>query len=149
MSKLTKKNFYDALINFANSGAMECTIGEEKHTITSEELFNFASNEKAQLEKKNDAARKRAADKAAKDELLNAVASVLTDEFQTITDVTACIEGEGVTTAKVQYRLNALVKSGEAEKQEMKIAGADGKKRTVMGYRLADKPAEVSETEAE
>ena len=141
MSKLTKKNIYDALINFANSGAMECTIGEEKHTITSEELFNFATNEKAQLEKKNVAARKRAADKAAADELLNAVASVLTDEFQTIAEVTDCIEGEDVTTAKIQYRLNSLVKAGEAEKQEMKVAGADGKKRIVMGYRLSGKPA--------
>lgn len=141
MSKLTKKNIYDALINFANSGAMECTIGEEKHTITSEELFNFATNEKAQLEKKNVAARKRAADKTAADELLNAVASVLTDEFQTIAEVTNCIEGADVTTAKIQYRLNSLVKAGEAEKQEMKVAGADGKKRIVMGYRLSDKPA--------
>lgn len=141
MSKLTKKNIYDALINFANSGAMECTIGEEKHTITSEELFNFATNEKAQLEKKNVAARKRAADKAAADELLNAVASVLTNEFQTIAEVTDCIEGADVTTAKIQYRLNSLVKAGEAEKQEMKVAGADGKKRIVMGYRLSDKPA--------
>lgn len=141
MSKLTKKNIYDALINFANSGAMECTIGEEKHTITSEELLNFATNEKAQLEKKNVAARKRAADKAAADELLNAVASVLTDEFQTIAEVTDCIEGADVTTAKIQYRLNSLVKAGEAEKQEMKVAGADGKKRIVMGYRLSDKPA--------
>lgn len=141
MSKLTKKNIYDALINFANSGAMECTIGEEKHTITSEELLNFATNEKAQLEKKNVAARKRAADKAAADELLNAVASVLTDEFQTIAEVTDCIEGAEVTTAKIQYRLNALVKAGEAEKQELKVTGADGKKRIVMGYRLSDKPA--------
>ena len=141
MSKLTKKNIYDALINFANSGAMECTIGEEKHTITSEELFNFATNEKAQLEKKNVAARKRAADKAAADELLNAVASVLTDEFQTIAEVTDRIEGADVTTAKIQYRLNSLVKAGEAEKQEMKVTGADGKKRMVMGYRLSDKPA--------
>ena len=141
MSKLTKKNIYDALINFANSGAMECTIGEEKHTITSEELFNFATNEKVQLEKKNVAARKRAADKAAADELLNAVASVLTDEFQTIAEVTDCIEGADVTTAKIQYRLNSLVKAGEAEKQEMKVTGADGKKRIVMGYRLSDKPA--------
>lgn len=141
MSKLTKKNIYDALINFANSGAMECTIGDEKHTITSEELFNFATNEKAQLEKKNVAARKRAADKAAADELLNAVASVLTNEFQTIAEVTDCIEGADVTTAKIQYRLNSLVKAGEAEKQEMKVAGADGKKRIVMGYRLSDKPA--------
>lgn len=141
MSKLTKKNIYDALINFANSGAMECTIGEEKHTITSEELFNFATNEKAQLEKKNVAARKRAADKAAADELLNAVASVLTDEFQTIAEVTDCIDGADVTTAKIQYRLNSLVKAGEAEKQEMKVTGADGKKRTMMGYRLSDKPA--------
>lgn len=141
MSKLTKKNIYDALINFANSGAMECTIGEEKHTITSEELFNFATNEKAQLEKKNVAARKRAADKAAADELLNAVASVLTDEFQTIAEVTDCIDGADVTTAKIQYRLNSLVKAGEAEKQEMKVTGADGKKRIVMGYRLSDKPA--------
>ena len=141
MSKLTKKNIYDALINFANSGAMECTIGEEKHTITSEELFNFATNEKAQLEKKNVAARKRAADKAAADELLNAVASVLTDEFQTIAEVTDCIDGADVTTAKIQYRLNSLVKAGEAEKQEMQVTGADGKKRIVMGYRLSDKPA--------
>lgn len=141
MSKLTKKNIYDALINFANSGAMECTIGDEKHTITSEELFNFATNEKAQLEKKNVAARKRAADKAAADELLNAVASVLTDEFQTIAEVTDCIEGADVTTAKIQYRLNSLVKAGEAEKQEMKVTGADGKKRIVMGYRFSDKPA--------
>lgn len=141
MSKLTKKNIYDALINFANSGAMECTIGEEKHTITSEELFNFATNEKAQLEKKNVATRKRAADKAAADELLNAVASVLTDEFQTIAEVTDRIEGADVTTAKIQYRLNSLVKAGEAEKQEMKVTGADGKKRIVMGYRLSDKPA--------
>ena len=141
MSKLTKKNIYDALINFANSGAMECTIGEEKHTITSEELLNFATNEKAQLEKKNVAARKRAADKAAADELLNAVASVLTDEFQTIAEVTDRIEGADVTTAKIQYRLNSLVKAGEAEKQEMKVTGADGKKRIVMGYRLSDKPA--------
>lgn len=141
MSKLTKKNIYDALINFANSGAMECTIGEKKHTITSEELFNFATNEKAQLEKKNVAARKRAADKAAADELLNAVASVLTDEFQTIAEVTDCIEGAEVTTAKIQYRLNSLVKAGEAEKQELKVTGADGKKRIVMGYRLSDKPA--------
>lgn len=141
MSKLTKKNIYDALINFANSGAMECTIGEEKHTITSEELFNFATNEKAQLEKKNVAARKRAADKAAADELLNAVASVLTDEFQTIAEVTDRIEGADVTTAKIQYRLNSLVKAGEAEKQEMKVTGADGKKRIVMGYRLSDRPA--------
>ena len=120
---------------------MECTIGEEKHTITSEELFNFATNEKAQLEKKNVAARKRAADKAAADELLNAVASVLTDEFQTIAEVTDCIDGADVTTAKIQYRLNSLVKAGEAEKQEMKVTGADGKKRIVMGYRLSDKPA--------
>lgn len=141
MSKLTKKNIYDALINFANSGAMECTIGEEKHTITSEELLNFATNEKAQLEKKNVAARKRAADKAAADELLNAVASVLTDEFQTIAEVTDCIDGADVTTAKIQYRLNSLVKAGEAEKQELKVTGADGKKRIVMGYRLSDKPA--------
>lgn len=141
MSKLTKKNIYDALINFANSGAMECTIGEEKHTITSEELLNFATNEKAQLEKKNVAARKRAADKAAADELLNAVASVLTDEFQTIAEVTDCIDGADVTTAKIQYRLNSLVKAGEAEKQEMKVTGADGKRRIVMGYRLSDKPA--------
>lgn len=141
MSKLTKKNIYDALINFANSGAMECTIGEEKHTITSEELLNFATNEKAQLEKKNVAARKRVADKAAADELLNAVASVLTDEFQTIAEVTDCIEGADVTTAKIQYRLNSLVKAGEAEKQELKVTGADGKRRIVMGYRLSDKPA--------
>lgn len=141
MSKLTKKISMMLSSTSLILGLWNALLVKKSTPSLLKNFLISLRMKKLSSRKRNVAARKRAADKAAADELLNAVASVLTDEFQTIAEVTDRIEGADVTTAKIQYRLNSLVKAGEAEKQEMKVTGADGKKRIVMGYRLSDKPA--------
>ena len=122
-NKITKKEMYTNIMNLLKDN--DAIVAFCEHEI---ELLD-----KKAVKAKETAAKKRAAG----DELTEAVASVLTDEFQTIADVTAQIEGEDVTSAKVQYRLNALVKAGEAEKGEVVIEGGEGKKaRKVVAYRL-------------
>jgi hypothetical protein len=55
----------------------------------------------------------------------------------TIAEVTDAIDGEDVTTAKVAYRLGALVKAEKAVKQEKTIPGGEGvKARKVQSYKL-------------
>lgn len=139
MTKMTKKNVFEALINYATSGVMSYETEDGAVEVTPDALKGFAEHEIELLDKKAAKAKETAtAKRAAGDELTDAVASVLTDEFQTIADVTASIEGEDVTTAKVQYRLNALVKAGKAEKTEVSIPATDGKKaRKVVAYRIA------------
>lgn len=138
MTKMTKKNVFDALINFANGGELAYEGAEGTVVIDMEALKLFAEHEIQLLDKKAAKAKETAkAKKAANDELTEAIAQVLTDEFQTIAEVTAQIEGEDVTTAKVQYRLNALVKAHAAEKGEVTIAATEGKKaRKVVAYKV-------------
>lgn len=121
-NKITKKEMYTNIMNLLSDN---------------EAIVAFCEHEIELLDKKAVKAKETAAKKkAAGDELTDAVASVLNDEFQTIADVTAQIEGEDVTNAKVQYRLNALVKAGAAEKAEVTLEGTDGKKaRRVVAYR--------------
>lgn len=138
MTKMTKRNVFEALVNFANGGNIEYMTEEGLVTISDEALREFAEHEIELLDKKANKAKDSAAKKrAAGDELTEAVAAVLTDEFQIIADVTAQVEGEDVTNAKVQYRLNSLVKAGRAEKAEVVVEGANGKNRKVMGYKAA------------
>ena len=121
-NKITKKEMYTNIMNLLSDN---------------EAIVAFCEHEIELLDKKAVKAKETAAKKkAAGDELTDAVASILNDEFQTIADVTAQIEGEDVTNAKVQYRLNALVKAGAAEKAEVTLEGTDGKKaRKVVAYR--------------
>jgi hypothetical protein len=121
-NKITKKEMYTNIMNLLSDN---------------EAIVAFCEHEIELLDKKAVKAKETAAKKkAAGDELTDAVASVLNDEFQTIADVTAQIEGEDVTNAKVQYRLNALVKAGAAEKAEVTLEGTDGKKaRRVVAYK--------------
>lgn len=135
MEKMTKRNVYEALINYANTGVMSYDGNE----VTAEALAAFAENEIALLDKKAAKAKERAATKKAEgDELTAVVRQVMsTEEFEPIADIAARIEGEDVTVAKVTYRLTQLVKNGEAEKQELTIAGGEGQKaRKVQGYKL-------------
>lgn len=138
MDKLTKRNIYEALINYATEGIMEYTDKDGSVIeVTPDYIKTFAENEIALLDKKAVRAKETAAKKKEeKDELCEAVLAALTDEFATIADIAAAIEGEDVTVSKVTYRLNKLVSIGEAEKADMKIGGEDGKKaRVVKGYR--------------
>ena len=138
MEKMTKRNVYEALINYANSGVMAYAADEGDVVVTAEALAAFAENEIALLDKKAIKAKERAATKRAEgDELTDAVrAAMSAEEFEPIADIAARIEGEDVTVAKVQYRLGQLVKNGEAEKEQITIPGGEGQKaRKIMAYR--------------
>jgi hypothetical protein len=135
MEKMTKRNVYEALINYATTGVMSYDGNE----VTAEALAAFAENEIALLDKKAVKAKERAATKRAEgDELTAAVrAAMSTEEFEPIADIAARIEGEDVTVAKVQYRLTQLVKTGEAEKEQITVPGGEGQKaRKIMAYKL-------------
>ena len=139
MEKMTKRNVYEALINYANGGHMAYADGETEVVVTAEALAAFAENEIALLDKKAAKAKERAATKRAEgDELTDAVRAVMsTENFEPIAEIAARIEGEDVTVAKVTYRLTQLVKNGEAEKSELTIPGGEGvKARKVQGYKL-------------
>lgn len=132
---ITKKEMYEALVNFANGGELAVEVDDEVITVSAEELKAFAENEIALLEKKAAKAKKRAADKKAEgDALTDAVREALSEEFEPIAEIAARIEGEDVTVGKVTYRLGQLVKAGEAERQEINV-GKEGKKRMVQGYK--------------
>lgn len=134
MDKLTKRNVFEALINYATEGAMEFEKDGAMIEVTPEGIKAFAENEIALLDKKAAKAKERGAKKKEeRDELCDAVLAVLTDEYATIADVAEAIEGEDVTASKVTYRLNKLVAAGLAEKADIKVG--DEKKRTVKGYK--------------
>ena len=140
MEKMTKRNVYEALINYANGGAMAYAGDEGDVAVSAEALAAFAENEIALLDKKAVKAKERAAQKRAEgDELTDAVRASLTGEFEPIAEIAARIEGEDVTVAKVSYRLTQLVKNGEAVKEQITVPGGEGQKaRKIMAYKLAD-----------
>ncbi|MDV3428768.1 MAG: hypothetical protein LIR50_17395 [Bacillota bacterium] len=147
MDKLTKRNVFEALVNYATEGAMEFEKDGAKIEVTPEEIKAFAENEIGLLDKKAAKAKERGAKKKEeRDELCDAVQSALTDEFATIADIASLVEGEDVTVSKVTYRLNKLVAAGLAEKADIKVGGEDGKKtRTVKGYRAVAGDGEIGE----
>lgn len=122
MTKTTKREKFltivEILTNAGETDLADCIA----HEI--ELLDNKAAKAKAKAAEK----------KAENDELTDAVAAVLTNEFQTIADITAQIEGEDVTIHKVTNRLTRLVNAGVAKKEQISVPTADGKTRKVMAY---------------
>lgn len=141
MEKITKRNIYTALVNFAQTGETPYfeNANGERVEVTQEILLAFAQKEIEQLDKKTAKAKETAAKKRTEaDELMKAVEAALTDEFETIADIAARVDFEGATVSKVTYRLTKLVETGVAEKTDVKVAATEDKKaRTVKGYRLA------------
>lgn len=130
---MTKREVYEAII----AGVQAGTVAIEG--METEEIVAFFQNEVGNLDKRAERSRTAAAKKReAGDALTETVKAVLTEDFQTIADVAAQIEGEEVTASKVTYRLNALVKDGYAEKADVQVAGVEGAKaRVVKAYRIA------------
>lgn len=147
MIKITKKNIYEALIKFAQGEAMEY-VNKEGQTVevTDEELIAFAQTELKHLAKKNEAAKATAAKKRETADALQAeLATLLTDTYETASDIALRATTAEATVSKCVFRLNELVKAGVAEKDDIKIKGADGKTRTVKGFRAAKVEPEVDE----
>lgn len=122
VKKITKKEYY----------VMLKEVVENSNSENKDELVEFIEKQITLLDNKAAKAKERAAEKRAEgDELRALVEATLTDEYQTIADITEQIDNEDVTKAKVTARLTQLVKDGLAVKEEAKTE--DGKK--VMVYR--------------
>ena len=137
MEKITKRQMYTAMINYANGKDFAFETEDGMVTVTADEIVAFAEKEITLLDKKAAKTKETAAKKKTEsDALMDAVAQALSEDFEPIADIAARIEGDDVTVSKCTYRLNKLVENGTAEKQAIKIPGADGKKnRTIQGYR--------------
>ena len=132
--KVTKKDWYAQI-----RAVVEASDNEQK-----EGILGFIDHEVELLEAKAAKAAERAASKKADgDELRNAVQAVLTDELQTIDAITAQIEGEDITKAKVTARLTQLVKAGIATKDMVKTEDS----RKVTAYKLGSGDVEEEVTE--
>jgi predicted Rossmann fold nucleotide-binding protein DprA/Smf involved in DNA uptake len=123
--KVTKRENFEAIIAVLNEAGREDLAKVVAHEI--ELLDNKAAKAKAKAAEK----------KTEGDALRNAVQAVLTDELATIKEITEKAECEDITSAKVQFRLNALVNAGIARKEQITV-GEGESKRKLMSYRLAD-----------
>lgn len=132
MEKLTKKQMFEGLISYFHGEDVE---------IENEDFIEFCQDQIADLDKKAAKAKERAAAKKAEgDELTDLVHSVLTDEYQTIADITVAVAETvpDVSASKVTARLTKLFNTGAIEKEQVSVEDSEGKKRKCMGYRLAD-----------
>lgn len=122
--KITKKDNFNAIIEVLTDAGREDLAAVIEHEI--ELLDAKSSKAKATAAKK----------KAEGDALRDAVQAVLTNELQTIADITAQVEGDDITPAKVQFRLNALVGAEIAAKEQVTV-GEGESKRKLMAYKRA------------
>lgn len=102
------------------------------------DLLDFLDRELELLDKRAQTAKAAAEKKKAEgDELSEEIYGLLTDDFQTIGDITEAIGREDVTVAKVTYRISKLAKDGRAEKGAISIEQEDAKPRKVVAYKKA------------
>lgn len=124
-SKITEKAVYTGIL---------------EGTIDADVLKAFAEKKLAQLDKRAESAKIRAAKKKADgDALIEAVFACIGDEAKTRTQITSELidEGYDVTEGKVTARLTKLVKDGRIAKAKGKVTGEDGKSKTATLYALA------------
>ena len=124
-NKITEREIYNAMIN---------------GTINADVMVEFATKKLAQLDKRNESAKIRAAKKRAEGNELEAlVFGYVTEEGQTRNQITESMiaDGHEVTVGKVQARLTALVEAGKVSKEKGKVAGEDGKSKAATFYALA------------
>lgn len=122
MEKITKTQKYEAIIDIL-----------EKNNAP-EDLIELCKTEIAAIAAKAIKAQERAAQKKADGDALRAtVQSLLTEEYQSADQITAAIDDEEITRAKVISRLSQLVKAEIAEKADAKTE--EGK--TIKVYKLA------------
>lgn len=139
--KVTKK---DVLVALKDAVAEDFEVQVGDVTVTADDIFAYADTTMEQLAAKAAKAKERAAkNKAEGDELRATIEGVLTDDLQTIDQITAQVDVEDITKSKVTARLTQLVKAGLAYKEQVKLE--DGRK--VMAYAAGQAP--VVEDDAE
>jgi hypothetical protein len=125
--KITKKEMFAAIRGMVENVEV---VGD----IPADEVLAFIDKQVEQIDKKAASAKAKAAEKKVEgDALRDAVAAVLTDEYQTIDAITTQVEVEDVTKSKVTARLTQLVAAEIAEKAQVKEEGTN---RKIMAYRI-------------
>lgn len=125
--KITKAQYFEAI---------KAIVAGEETEITVEQITEFCDTQIEQLAARAEKAKERAAAKKAEsDAMTDAIAATLTDEAQLAEDILEQIIGEfeDATKAKVVARLTKLVASGRANKEQVAVEGAKGKR---MAYTL-------------
>ena len=132
--KVTKKDVLAAVATLAAEVTLDNGV-----VVTAEDIVNYCNSTVDQINKKNEKAKERAAEKrAAGDELANTIADMLSDEFKTIPDIVAALDDEEITAGKVTARLTQLVKADRAHKSKVKVGD-----RTLTGYAAGPAPADA------
>jgi len=130
-TKITKKDVLFAIKNLVENGTLE--------GVSADDVIAYVDTTIAQIDAKAAKAKEKAAEKKAEgDALYDAVAAVLTDEYQTIADILAKVNDPDATTAKVSARLTKLRKADMAHMAKVDVDG-----RKLNGY--AAGPAPVTE----
>ena len=125
--KITKKEVFNAVINMVNENEIKM-VGD----VPAETVVETLTKAIEQLDKKAAKAAETRAKKAAEsDELVETIFNLITDEPQTGDDITAKIDIEGITVAKVRARLTKLEKAGIAVKTDVKVDGKSKKAYTL------------------
>ena len=115
-------------------------------------LIAYANRKLAQLDKRNEAARKRTVKKREKNnELTQVVFDVLTEAPMSRFDILdAVIEAGGypegtMTVGKIGYQLNKLVREGQIAKQIAIVETEDGEVKQITVYSRPGVPAPIIE----
>lgn len=123
--KVTQKELFGQVIAIVEGADVDAAVKAE--------LVEFLNKKVAQIDAKAAKAKEKAAEAKVKgDELRDIVASLLTDEVQTIDAILAQVDFADVTKAKVTARLTQLCKAHIAEKETVKVEN-----RTLTAYKLA------------
>ena len=123
--KVTQKELFGQVIAIVEGADVDAAVKAE--------LVAFLNKKVDQIDAKAAKAKEKAAEAKVKgDELRDIVASLLTDEVQTIDAILAQVDFPEVTKAKVTARLTQLVKAGVAAKETVAV---DSRKLTA--YKLA------------
>lgn len=132
-NKMTKRDCLNALYEIVVNTDVE----------NGDTLMEFIEKELAQLDKRRDAAAKRAEKKKeASDALTEEIYGLLTETPMTIDEIVLALDTEDVTTNKVAARLGKLIKADRVVKEAVRVD-----KRRKMAYRLAGE-AEAETAEA-
>lgn len=131
----TKREMYELIKALVDAGVISGELTETG--ITEAHVAQFCVDELELLDKKVAKAKERvAAKKAEADELTELIKSLLTDEWQTTTEIAAQIEDEDVSQSKITARMTKLINAGIAIKEQVSVVGANGKAAKKMSYRL-------------
>lgn len=111
---MTKREIYDVI----------GTVFESMEHEHRDEVLEMIAKEKAALDRKNEKAKERAAEKrVAGDELRGRIEAVIGDEPITVNEIIDALNEEGLTPAKVTARTRQLINAGIVGKETVKVDG--------------------------